>query len=313
MTGQRGVTERRDHKSARTTPWEMHAFACRFGESVGKPPIGPTHCAPYAFFSLRRVVRDPPACASWEGDVMKKLIARRLAIPAAAACLFGIVIVTPLMAPTANADQLPNGYNVTCTPMNGEGGVNCDVSGCPRVKGTRPATGTRQVQCPTHKTRSASRATTQSQSPRPFSIQPSTCPGFTLSVQGCRKHDTGSDDCGAWSIYTYQPRPGKRRRAPPQAALPIKCSEGSPVKSVPAGQQCPAAPAPAAPVKCAAGSVTDTVPAGQQCARADECRGAQHHPERIQRARGGHQQFQPARQVHLHRHESRRGWAARGR
>ena len=51
---------------------------------------------------------------------MKKLVARRFAIPAAAACLFGIVIVTPLMAPTASADQLPNGYNVTCTPI-GEG------------------------------------------------------------------------------------------------------------------------------------------------------------------------------------------------
>ena len=89
--------------------------------------------------------------------------------------------------------------------------------------------------------------------------------GFTFSVQGCRVHETGSDDCGAWSIYTYNP-PTQASPPPPQAALPIKCSEGSPVKSVPAGQQCPAAPAPAAPVKCAAGSVTDTVPAGQQCA-----------------------------------------------
>jgi hypothetical protein len=81
---------------------------------------------------------------------------------------------------------------------------------------------------------------------------------------GCRKHDTSSDDCGAWSIYTYTP-PKQAAPAPPQPALPVKCPAGSPVASVPNGQQCPAVPAPAAPVKCPAGSVTDTVPAGQQC------------------------------------------------
>jgi hypothetical protein len=197
-----------------------------------------------------------------EGDVMEKRVTRRFAIPAAAACLFGIVIVTPLMAPTANADQLTNGYNVTCTGSGSQ--ASCIVSGCPRVKGDEAGDVIH------------ARFNSQPQSEIGYGCNSTinvttglvgqtvdASAGFTFSIQGCRKHTTSSDDCGAWSIYTYTP-PKQAAPAPPQAAPQVKCPAGSPVASVPQGPQCPA-PAPAAPVKCAAGSVTDTVPAGQHC------------------------------------------------
>jgi hypothetical protein len=193
---------------------------------------------------------------------MKKLITRRFAIPAAAACLFGIVTATPLIAPTAKADQLPNGYNVTCTPMNGQGGANCSVSGCPRVKDDEAGDVVHvrfnsQPQAEIVKGCNDTIGAT----PNFLNSTVDVASGFTFSVQGCRKHKAGSDDCGAWSTYTYTPP----KQAAPAPALPVKCPAGSPVASVPNGQQCPAAPAPAAPVKCPAGSMTDTVPAGQHC------------------------------------------------
>ncbi len=93
----------------------------------------------------------------------------------------------------------------------------------------------------------------------------------TISVQGCRKNKASSDDCGAWSDYTYTP-PAPAAAAPnaPQAKAqnpappnnaPVNCPAGSVTPTVPAGQQCAAAP----PVNCPAGSVSATVPAGQQC------------------------------------------------
>ena len=194
---------------------------------------------------------------------MRKRVPRPFAILAAAACLFGIVLATPLMAPTARADQLPNGYNVTCTGIGSN--ASCEVSGCPRVKDDEAgdvvhARFNAQPQGEVGKACNAN----VNVSTALLGQTVDASKGFTFSIQGCRVHKAGSDDCGAWSTYTYNP-PAQAAPPPPQAALPIKCSEGSPVKSVPAGQQCPAAPAPAAPVKCAAGSVTDTVPAGQQC------------------------------------------------
>jgi hypothetical protein len=201
-----------------------------------------------------------------EGDVMEKRVTRRFAVLAAAACLFGIVTPTPLVAPTANADQLPNGYNVTCTPMNSDGGANCVVSGCPRVKGDE-AGDVVHVRFNAQPQDEIVKGCNDTIGVTPSFINSTVdvASGFTFSVQGCRKHTTSSDDCGAWSIYTYTP-PKQAAPAPPQPALPVKCPAGSPVASVPNGQQCPPAPAPAAPVKCPDGSMTDTVPAGQQCA-----------------------------------------------
>jgi hypothetical protein len=193
---------------------------------------------------------------------MEKRVTRRFAVLAAAACLFGIVIVTPLMAPTANADQLPNGYNVTCTGIGSN--ASCEVSGCPRVKGDE-AGDVIHARFNAQPQREIGKGCNDSINVNTALLEQTVdaSAGFTFYIQGCRRHNAGSDDCGAWSEYHFTP---PKQAAPAPAPLPVKCPAGSPVASVPNGQQCPAAPAPAAPVKCPDGSMTDTVPAGQQCA-----------------------------------------------
>ena len=64
---------------------------------------------------------------------MARQMRRCFAILVAAACLFGVVIATPPMAPTARADTLGNGYSISCTPNGTQ--LVCNISGCPRVKG----------------------------------------------------------------------------------------------------------------------------------------------------------------------------------
>jgi hypothetical protein len=170
---------------------------------------------------------------------------------AATACLFGIDITTPI----AIADSLPNGYSVTCTP-NGNN-VICNISGCPRVKADEAGdvvhvkvNGGGQSElskgCNNTTTTTIGNATAAA----------------TISVQGCRKHSPGSDDCGAWSDYHYNP---PAQAAAPAGPLPVKCTGGPDAgKTLPPGSTCAAAVA--APTKCPAGSKNDTVPAGQQCA-----------------------------------------------
>ena len=191
---------------------------------------------------------------------MRKRVPRRLAILAAAACLLGTVLATPLMAPTANADQLPNGYNVTCTGVGSNG--SCQVSGCPRVYADEAgdvihARFNAQPQGEIGKGCNDSINVTTGLMNQTVDASK----GFTFSLQGCRKHKTSSDDCGAWSDYHYTP---PAQAAPPaDNQKPIKCTGGPDAgKTLPPGGTCAVA---AAPVKCPAGSVTDTVPAGQQC------------------------------------------------
>jgi hypothetical protein len=206
------------------------------------------------------------------GFGMKKRVPKCLAILAGAACLFGVVIATPSMAPRAGADVLPNGYDVTCTP-NGSN-VICNISGCPRVRGDEAGDVVHTIpngQSQTELSKACGNTATETL----FLKKPSQ--PFTYSVQGCRKHFPGTDDCGAWSDYKYNP--------PASAPAQVQCPAGSPVGSVPQGQQCPAAPqvdcpkgsptpkavsvdkcAAVAPTKCPAGSAADTVAAGQQCA-----------------------------------------------
>jgi hypothetical protein len=188
------------------------------------------------------------------GKVMSKRVPRRFAIVAAAAGLFGIVIATPPMAPTAHADALPNGYSVTCTP-NGTQAI-CNISGCPRVQGqdAGDVVHVRANGGPLDEIKKSCNNTATATLAGPF-----TGPA-TVSVQGCRKEfSVIKDECGAWSDYTYNP-PQAAAKAPPNAP-PISCPAGSLAASVPAGQQCQAG----APVNCPAGSVAPTVPAGQQC------------------------------------------------
>jgi hypothetical protein len=55
--------------------------------------------------------------------------------------------------------------------------------------------------------------------------------------------------------------------APPKAAQPVSCPDGS---TVPAGQQCPAAVAAKPPITCPEGSPTPTVPADGTCAAVED-------------------------------------------
>jgi hypothetical protein len=131
---------------------------------------------------------------------VKKRTPRRFAIPAVAACLFGIVLATPVMAPTAHADTLPNGYSITCTPNGSQ--VICNISGCPRVQADEAgdvvhvmANGDVADQRELSKGCNNTTTTTYANS------------ATTISVQGCRKHSVGTDDCGAWSDFVYTPPP----------------------------------------------------------------------------------------------------------
>ena len=267
------------HANWPDNPQEFALRACTVCESVGKSLIPPTPWQAYAPHSLRGELQDPSGfwkCAirTLEGHVMRKRVPRRFAI-VTAACLFGIVIAAPSMAPTASADPLGNGYNVTCTP-NGTDAV-CNISGCPRlveddagdvVHVTVNGKGQQELD------KACNNTTTTT------IHGPITAPA-TVAVQGCRKEPSVvKDKCGAWSSYTYTPPAAAANNSPPaNVQKPVVCTgagggqgtlyppgssccpAGSVALAVPAGQQCQAG----APVNCPAGSVSATVPAGQQC------------------------------------------------
>jgi hypothetical protein len=179
-------------------------------------------------------------------------------VVAGAACLCGVVMATP---PTARADTLPNGYSITCTP-NGADAI-CNVSGCPRVHADE-AGDVIHVREPGMAQAEISKGCNNAST---FNIyHPITGPR-TVSIQGCRKHSPGSDDCGSWSDYTYTPPapavvnpPAPAVNAPvPNAQKPVLC-EG--VGLEPPGTDC----SKVTPVHCPAGSASSTVPPGQQCA-----------------------------------------------
>jgi hypothetical protein len=188
---------------------------------------------------------------------MRNRLPRRFAILAAAACLLGFATAIHPMPPSAHADALPNGYSVTCTPSGGK--VICNISGCPRVHADEAgdvvhvrSNGGPQEEL----SKACGNTATES-----FGNNPPAA--FTVSIQGCRKHFPGSDDCGAWSDYHYTPPAPAQAGPPADNQKPIKCTGGPDAgKTLPPGSTCAVA---AAPVKCPAGSVTDTVPAGQQC------------------------------------------------
>lgn len=188
---------------------------------------------------------------------MRKRTLTLIAMVGAAAWLLGIA------PPTARADALPNGYDVTCT-QNGND-VICNISGCPRVKDDEAGDAVHlltngQGQQELKKDCNGTAIGTIAG----FGASP-----FTLGVQGCRKHPVGSDDCGPWSDYKYTP-PAK---AAAPAAEPVLCTAGPDAgKKLPPGSTCssaPAAQAQAAPVQCPAGSVEPTVPAGGVCSPPD--------------------------------------------
>jgi hypothetical protein len=155
---------------------------------------------------------------------MKKTL---FTVAAAAAFILGGPV---LVAPSASADTLPNGYSITCTPNGSQ--LICNVSGCPRVFGDE-AGDVVHIKMddgyqnePDKNCNNTTTATFSNVSPNPHKI----------SIQGCRKHDLSSDDCGPWSDYTYIPP------APPQAPAgpPVMSNAGDPVKCVGCGAPAPA-------------------------------------------------------------------------
>jgi hypothetical protein len=182
---------------------------------------------------------------------MRKRLLKLLGMLAAAACLIGFVSVTP--APTASADALGNGYDVTCTQANGST-VTCNISGCPRVHEdlAGDVVHTKVNGGPQSELSKACGNTTTERI--------NSSGAFTYSVQGCRKGF--SDDCGAWSDYQYTPPPPPKQDAPPPPpAAQVDCPQGSPTPKAASLDQC----APVPPKTCPPGSAADTVPAGQQC------------------------------------------------
>jgi len=145
--------------------------------------------------------------------------------------------------PIAGADLLPNGYDVTCTPV-GANGASCHVSGCPRVQGDEAGdvVHARFNDQPQHEIgKPCNDAINVGTGLVNQTVD--TASGFTFSIQGCRKHDL-SDDCGAWSIYTYTPPAAPKAPAQPapvpapEAKPDIQCPSGSPTPTVAAGQTC---------------------------------------------------------------------------
>lgn len=181
--------------------------------------------------------------------------AKLLAVLSVLACLVGVVHG---MTGTARADHLGNGYDITCSP-NGSQAV-CNISGCPRVH-EQEAGDVVHVRTPgsaqAELAKSCNNTTT-------VTVNNATGP-TVVSVQGCRKHFPGTDDCGSWSDYTFTPpAPAPAAANNDPAKLPVRCTGGPDAgKTLPPGSTCRA---DLPPVKCPAGSQADTVPAGQQCA-----------------------------------------------
>ncbi|MBJ7386526.1 MAG: hypothetical protein JHC55_18775, partial [Mycolicibacterium sp.] len=124
-------------------------------------------------------------------------MSRLCGVLAAAACILGVVLVTPTLSPVPSASAVPqpNGYDVNCTQSGGQ--VVCTIAGCPRVFEDlagdvvhTKVNGGPQAEL----SKACGNTTTQTIN---------TTEGFDYAVQGCRKSTFGSDDCGAWSNYTY--------------------------------------------------------------------------------------------------------------
>src|SRR4030081_1261163 len=124
------------------------------------------------------------------GEVMIRK--RILAVLATAGVALGLA--AGLTMPVSNADVLPNGYDVSCKQVNPTQ-VVCSVGGCPRVYEdyAGDVVHTRVNALPQHEIgKGCGDTMTQT-----VDISSE----FNYAVQGCRKHNLGSDDCGAWSDY----------------------------------------------------------------------------------------------------------------
>lgn len=212
--------------------------------------------------------------------MIRKRVPKLLTILAGAACIFGLVLVapagtqTPTLSPmpVANAQVMPNGFDVNCTKVN-DLQVLCTVAGCPVVYEDYVAD-----KVHTHINHDAvgqgdeqNKACNATYS-RTINIDANK--PLTFSVQGCDSVTVGDDNCGPYSHYEYVP--------PPQP--PVQCGPNDETPTVPAGQQCKAKAmvkcpdgspttealsldkcAPVPDKQCPPGSASPTVPSGQQC------------------------------------------------
>jgi hypothetical protein len=213
--------------------------------------------------------------------MIKKPIPRLCTILAAAAFIFGLTLVAPPDTPTplspipvASAEVMPNGYDVNCTKVN-DLQVLCTVAGCPRVNVEDDLAGDIVHTHINHNAGAGKESDKGCGDTYSETINIDANKPLTYSVQGCRHHDIGKDDCGAYSHYEYKPPAGVKCNPPEnfeQAEVPagqqcvakkmVKCPEGSPTVEALSLDKC----APVPPKQCPPGSAAAEVPAGQECA-----------------------------------------------
>jgi hypothetical protein len=155
------------------------------------------------------------------------------------------------LLPVASADPMPNGYDVSCKQTS-PNQVVCSIGGCPRVKDQEAGdvVHTRVNALPQNEIGKACNATATE------TVNMSSA--FTYAVQGCRKHPVGSDDCGAWSDYSFTP-PAQAAPAPaPNSDKPVRCTAGG--YTLPPGSDCSKTPNPNPPQAAPVAPSIDVTP-----------------------------------------------------
>ncbi len=157
---------------------------------------------------------------------------RRFATLAIASAVVGLAAVVAV--PVASADDLPNGLSIICNPA--DGGVTCVVGGCPRVNGDHVVDAVHIRDSSGRQDELDFKCINGALASKHFDFDSV----FTIGVQACRKNRTSSDDCTAFSNYTYTP--------PAPRPTPTRTDIGAPVivPDPPAPQ--PPAPLPQPPV-----------------------------------------------------------------
>jgi hypothetical protein len=206
--------------------------------------------------------------------MIRKRVPKLLTILACAACMFGLVLVAPAETPTlspmptASAQPMGNGYDMTCTKAN-DNQVTCNVAGCPKVHEDLAGDSIN------YKVNGGAQQNIPKSCGNVSTIGVNASGPFTLAFQGCR--GTGlfdTNECGNWSDYQYTPPPAEPVSCPAgsktatvippaqcEAAPKVKCPEGSPTAEAVSLDQC----APVPDKQCPPGSATATVSPGQQC------------------------------------------------
>ncbi len=203
---------------------------------------------------------------------MRKQLPKLFGILAAAACIFGVVLVTPTLSPmpTASAAPLPNGYDVSCTPNGGN--VICVVTGCPRVYEDY-AGDVVHIKINGGPQEELGKACGD---PLTYTVNIPPDQGFNFAMQGCRKYTLSSDECGPFSDYKFAavakepincPAGSKSPTVIPPAlceaapVVKVACPAGSPTPEAATLGDCAAAP----PKICPPGSAASEVPFGGEC------------------------------------------------